>query len=112
MAGRRETLVTFLRAPLVDDGFASRKDAFAFLHQSWASRTDVSDAERAVAGQVAGEMVSRFVVLWSAQNSDVTHSDRLRISAGGQVTEYEITGIKHLGWRDRIEVTAKTKSSS
>lgn len=71
----------------------------------WASRKDVSDAERAAAGSVQGTVVSRFVVRWSADTAGIKPADRL--VEGGMT--FEVRGIKEVGRRRYIEITAEAR---
>jgi head-tail adaptor len=107
--GSRDTKITFMRPGVVDDGLASRKGAMADLHQTWAGLKDVSDAERLAAGQVEGVMITRFVVGWTTANATVTPADVIRVRVDGVEVYYGITGVKRIGARDRLEITAQTR---
>ncbi|WP_404861860.1 phage head closure protein [Georhizobium sp. MAB10] len=70
----------------------------------WASRRDVSDGERAAAGQVGATLQSRFVVRSSTATRAVTPIYRL-IHEGAT---WNISGVKETqdGRRRFIEITA------
>lgn len=75
------------------------------LGKVWASRKDVSDAEKAAAGAVEGTVRSRFVVRSSSTTRGLKPKDRL--TEGGLV--FEIVGIKEIGRRDFLEITAEAR---
>lgn len=69
----------------------------------WASRKDISDAERAASGKVQGSVISRFIVRWSPSMAGIKPKDRL-IEGG---LTFEIRGIKEVGRRQMLEITAE-----
>lgn len=71
----------------------------------WASRKDVSDGEKAAAGTVMGTVAARFVVRSSTMTRQIKPKDRL--TEGGLV--FEIVGIKEVGRRDYLEITAEAR---
>jgi len=113
-AGNLDRLVQFRRAELVDDDYttALRWDEVTPENDNhgspiWASKADVSDAERWRAGEVAASITTRFVVRWSAFSRDLTPKDRL-VCEG---LEYNITGIKEgKGRRQWLEITAAART--
>jgi head-tail adaptor len=104
-AGRRNRLVQFLRATLTDDGL-SKVETFA-NHGGLmsASKSDVSDGERWRAGEVAANITTRFQVIWSPFTAALTPKDRL-VCEG---RSYDITGIKEIGRREALEITAAAR---
>lgn len=72
----------------------------------WASRTDVSDGERYRAEQVERTLTTRFVLPWSPFTAGLTTRDRLVCERRG----YDIVGVKEIGRRRLIEVTAASRS--
>ena len=101
---RRDTLITFLRAGVVDNGLRREVGDFAPLHDTWADKSDVSDAERNAAAQVEAVITTRFVVRWTAGNATVVPSDLIRVGT----QHYNITGIKEIGRRADLEISAHT----
>lgn len=97
--------VQVLRAAQVDDGLQKTQVFAAHGTRIWASRTDVSDGERAVAGWVEATVVSRFVVWSSAFTRDLTPKDRLVCDG----LSFDILGIKGIGWKDRLEITGRAR---
>lgn len=95
--------VQFLRAEPVDDGYQFRPGP----HEPYgspilAAKDAISDRERFQAGTTAHEMTDRFVVRWTSFSSGITGKDR--ISCEG--VTYGIVGLKELGRRQWIEITA------
>lgn len=104
-AGNLDRRIQFQRATLTDNGF-EQVEAFA-NHGSpiWASKTDVSDGERLRADQVSANLTARFVVRWSSFTADLTPKDR--ITYAGET--FDILGIKEIGRREGLEITAGAK---
>lgn len=105
--------VQFRRASLSDDGFNSSVAWDEALPETdnhgllvWASKTDVSDVERWKAGEVAASITARFVVRYSAFAADITPIDRL-VCEG---VTYGISGIKEVGRRRFLEITASARA--
>lgn len=102
-AGDLDRRVQFLRAALVDDGYQTRPGPHEPHGKPvWAARRFVRDAERYAASTVGVESVVRFTVRWSAFTADIKRTDRLICE--GQT--YAITGLKEVGRRVGIEITA------
>ena len=104
-------MLTFMRSENVDTVLRSERGPFAAVHQTWGEKTDVSDGERILAAQVSATVTARFIVRYTASNAGVTPADLIRIGEGAAVVYYAITGIKDVGFRDRLEFTAHTRDS-
>lgn len=78
----------------------------ADLATLWASRIDVSDAEKYAAGTIGSALLSRFVVRSNETTRGLLHTDT--IVHGG--ADWNIDGIKQTrdGRNRFIEITAKT----
>lgn len=72
----------------------------------WGSRADGSEAEGPAAGMIEATMVSRFVVRSSPFTRSITPKDRL--VEGGLV--FDIVGIRQIGLRNALEITAKART--
>ena len=70
-----------------------------------AARRDVSDGERMQAGRLTGELLTRFTVRSSSFTRSITRADRLECDG----IEWEIVGIKELGRRQWLEITAEAR---
>lgn len=93
--------IQFRRYAEADDGYGMVEVWADHGTPIWASRKDVSDAERAAAGWIEATVVSRFVVRSSTFTRDLTAKDRL-ICEG---LSYDIRGIKQLDRRGFLEIT-------
>lgn len=104
-AGDLDRRVQFRRAVLVDDGIASKLQFANHGSPVWASKLDVSDGERYRAAEVQAVVTTRFRVRWSAFTAAITPKDRL-VCEG---RDYDITGIKEIGRREYVEITAAAR---
>ncbi len=105
MAGSLDRRVQFRRSSLTDNGLA-KTEVFA-NHGSpvWAAKRDVSDAERLRAAEVQAHLTARFIVRWSPFTAGLTPKDRL-VCEG---VEFDITGIKEMGTRNDLEISAAAR---
>lgn len=102
-AGDLDRRVQFLRSELIDDGYQTRPGPYE-PHGGpvWAARQSVRDAERYAASTVGVDTTDRFTVRWSSFTAQIKHSDRLACEG----RTYGIVGIKELGRRAGVEITA------
>lgn len=100
--------IQFRRASLVDDGLQMVETWVAHGNPVWAEKRDLSDAERARAGEVAAHITARFLVRYSAFAAGITPADRLTCEG----REYDISGIKELQETRRrwLEITAAARA--
>lgn len=108
MARKLDHVLQFQRAELVDDGFGKKPGAFENLGVPvWASKVDLSDAERWRSSEVAATVSARFMVPRNAFSLDLTPRDQFSCNA----ITYEITGIKDpnglIAW---LELTANART--
>lgn len=101
-AGKLDRRVQFTRATLSDDGFGQTAVFTNYGSPVWASRRDVSDAERWAAGEQSATLMARFLVRASAFTRTITPKDRLTCDG----REWSIVGIKEPEARGAIEITA------
>ena len=78
--------------------------AFASVY---ASKHDVSDAERVAAAEVSATITTRFRIRWSSTLAAVNPGDHRVILDG---TTYDLTGVKELGTREGLELTAAARA--
>jgi len=76
------------------------------LTSAWASRKDVSDAEKVTAGVELSVRRSRFLVRSNALTRSVTTSDRLNVDGD----PWDIVGVKERDRNRLIEITAEARS--
>ena len=105
-AGNLDRRVQFRRARLDDNGLIKAEVWEDLGRCVWASKRDVSDTERWRAAEVQAQISTRFVVRWSPFTAGVTPKDRL-IAEG---LEYDISGIKEVGRREYLEITASARA--
>ncbi|WP_276946669.1 head-tail adaptor protein [Haematobacter massiliensis] len=104
---RIDRRVQLLRAVPIDDGLQARPgDHVPVGRPFYADRRDVSDGERAAAGTLSAEVVSRFTVRANPFTRAIVPADRLR--ADGR--DWEITGVKEAARRGFLEITATARA--
>jgi SPP1 family predicted phage head-tail adaptor len=104
-AGKLDRRVTIERATMADDGFG-QAPTWAELATVWASKRDVSDAERFASGEVAAQITTRFRIRWSSVVAGIDPRDRL-ICEG---RTYDIVAVKEIGRREGLEITAAARA--
>lgn len=104
-AARLDRRITLRRKAVTNTGLGMT-EAWADLATIWASRKDVSDGEKIAAGGVMGTITARFVVRSSNLTRGLTPKDAL--IEGGKT--FQITGIKEMGRRDFLEITAEARA--
>jgi SPP1 family predicted phage head-tail adaptor len=107
-AGALDHRVQLRRAVLSDDGMSQVQTWANHGGPVWASRRDVSDAERWQAGAMQAHVTTRFVIRWSAFAAGITPKDRLVCDGA----EYEITGAKVMDRRRLIELTCARRADA
>jgi SPP1 family predicted phage head-tail adaptor len=104
-AGPLDRRVQFRRANMIDDGLSKAEAWLDHGSPVWAAKADVSDGERWRAGEVAAHITTRFRVRWSLFMAGITPKDRLTCEG----REYDISGLKEIGRREGIEITAAAR---
>jgi len=72
----------------------------------WASKRDVSDGERIASAEVAAQIGTRFQIRWDSSWADLNPKDRV-LSDG---RTYEIVGVKEIGRREGLEISAAARA--
>ncbi len=101
-AGRYDRIIVIQRASLVDDGFTRKAGNWADVARLFARREDASDGERIRVQQLGAELTTRFAVRWSSVTAGIRASDRI-LHEG---LTFAIVGLKEVGRREEIEITA------
>jgi head-tail adaptor len=107
-AGDLDRLIQFQRAGQTPGAFGPVDDDFVD-HGSpvWAQRKDVSDGERARAGLVEAQLMTRFTIRWSDFTAAITAKDLLVCDG----VTFNITGIKEpMGRRQWLEISATARA--
>lgn len=104
-AGARDRRIRIERANITKNSLNEDITSWALVAQPWAEKLDISDGERVRAKEVAANISTRFRVLWTPRLAEVTPRDRIILAA----RIYEIVGIKEVGTRDVLEITANAR---
>lgn len=104
-AGKLDRRLDILRAALTDDGFSSGPGTPAVIGTVWASKQDVSDGERFKNGTTDAGITTRFQVRWSSLTAGILSSDTVRCEG----RTYGVVGIKEIGRREGLEITARAE---
>lgn len=105
-AGKRDRRITLERYGFTRNEFNEPIEGWEILANEWASKKDVSDAERLRSSEIGSIITTRFVIRWSKKLGDLNTKDRLQIDG----LTYNIVGVKDLGRREGIEITASAAS--
>jgi head-tail adaptor len=110
-AGQRDTRVAIMRQSTSRDSLGAPVETWSQIAWAMASRKPVMDGERLRALEVAADRTDRFVVPWSNTFATIDAKDRLRIvDYGGNTVDFDIVGVKALGRRQQIEITANARA--
>lgn len=101
--GPLDRRISILRAVVVKNTLNEPIKSWPEFINVWASVTPISDGERYRAAGVGAEVTDRFQVRYSSDAATVGAKDR--IDYDGKT--YDITGVKPIGRRNRLEITAK-----
>lgn len=85
-----------------DPGSGEQVKTWSNLASVWASKRDVSDSERVASAEVSAEISTRFQIRWDSRWSDLNPKDRV----GYDGRTYDIVGVKELGRREGLEISA------
>lgn len=105
-AGALDRQLTIYRRTIAKNNLNEDIETFIALATVAASRKDVSDSEKVAAQQVGAEISTRFQVRWSVLLSDLDPKDRCRCDG----RTFEIVGVKELGRREGIEISATARA--
>ena len=105
-AGKRDRKVKLERYGETRDQWNNPILGWTLISRVWASKTDVSDTERLRAAEVGSTLTTRFVIRWNKKVADFNTKDRLTCEG----LAYDVVGVKELGRREHIEITAAARS--
>jgi len=95
--------------------YTVKKDAFNADVPSWpefacvrAAKTDVSDGERLRAAEQGASVTTRFKIRWSRLAATLTARDRLECEGRA----YDVVGVKEIGRREGLEITANRRGDA
>lgn len=105
LAGKRDRRITIERYSVTRSPAGAEVQTWSELATVFAEKLDLSDRERVAAAQVSAEITTRFRILYSRRVADVNPKDR--ISHAGRT--YDIWGVKEIGRREGLEITAAAR---
>lgn len=101
--GTLDRRVIILAAQPDDDGFSSNPGEPTEVGKRWMSRKDVSDSERIRAESFGAAITSRFVCHYDSLTATIRPASHSLVCGG---TLYNIVGVKEIGRREGLEITA------
>lgn len=107
-AGPLNRRITVQRATGTLDAFGGGVGTWADLAVLWASMTPISDGERFRSDERAADITTRFVVRRSSLTDMIDARDRLIFE--GRV--FQIYGVKEVGFKDGVEITASARGEN
>lgn len=107
-AGKLDRRVTILRGSKSKDALNADILVWTAFASVFAMVMPVNDAERLRAGETLGLKSSRITVRYSKTMATVDHRDRLQFD--GRL--YDINGVKEVGRREFIEITATARAQT
>jgi SPP1 family predicted phage head-tail adaptor len=108
-AGKMDRRIRIERATATDDGFTSAGTVtWSLLAEVWAEVTPISDGERWRAGEVAAHVTHRFRIRYSSTVAGITPADRIIY----QGDAFNISGVKEIGRRQKLEITASARADT
>lgn len=105
-AGALDRRVTLRHATITKDEYNANVETWADLATVWASKADISDAERVRAQQTGARVTTRFQIRWNTTVSALTTRDQL-VCEG---RTYQVAAIKEMGRRSGLEITATAQA--
>ena len=105
-AGSLDRWLTLQRRVVTTNALNEDDESFVDLARVRASKKDLSDGERVRAQQVGAEITTRFQIRWSVNWSGLNSKDRCECEG----REYEVVGVKEIGRREGIEITANART--
>lgn len=106
--GRLDRRISILRATTAADAYNEPIATWATLATVWAKAAPVMDAERQRAGETLAAKAYRFTVRFSYDVYDVDPRDRVTFDG----RTYDIAGVKELGRREYLEITATARAET
>lgn len=105
-AGRLDRRIVLKRRKAGANSFGEPVDIWTAIATVWANAAPVSDAERTRAGETLASRMCRFTIRWSSALASVDPRDQIEFD--GQT--WDIRGIKEIGRRELLELTASARA--
>ncbi|MCM2506068.1 phage head closure protein [Aureimonas altamirensis] len=106
MLKNRDRRISIQRFNETTNAFNEVVKTWGTLATVWASKEDIKDGERFAAGQVSASITTRFQIRYSQTVSSVSPLDRVEF----ENRVYEIVGVKEIGRREGLEITAAARA--
>lgn len=103
--GKLDRRIVLQRATKSKDSFGQPIETFADWQTVWAAYMPVSDGEKLRANETYSNLTARFKIRWSSAVSTLNTKDRVTFDG----RTFDIIGVKELGRRDGLEITAATR---
>jgi SPP1 family predicted phage head-tail adaptor len=105
-AGRLDSRIVLKRRQAGANGFGEPLDEWTTLATVWAHVAPVSDGERWRAGETLAAKLCRFTIRWSSTVSALDPRDQIEYDG----RTWDIQGVKEIGRREMIEITAAARA--
>jgi len=104
-AGEKNRQIIIESLSVARGSFNEVAETWSTYATCWAKKEDIGGRERFQAARELAVREARFYVWWRSGLTEGTY----RINEGGTI--WDITGIREIGWREEIEITATRKDS-
>lgn len=105
-AGRLDRRIVLKTRKAGTNAFGEPVDEWDTLATVWANVVPVSDGERLRAGETLAAKRSRFTIRYSSAVSGIDPRDQLVYDG----RTYDIDGVKEIGRREMLEITASARA--
>lgn len=105
-AAKYDRLIDLMRATSAEDTAGQPIETWALIKQVPANVRAISDGERLQAGGIMSSVNMRFQIRWSIDVSTLDTRDRVHYDD----RVYDIAGVKEIGRRVALEITAAARS--
>jgi len=105
-AAKYDRLIDLMRATTAEDAAGQPIETFVLLKRVPANARAISDGERLQGGGIMSSVNMRFQIRWSTDISDLDTRDRVHYDD----RIYDIAGVKEIGRRKELEITAAARS--
>lgn len=107
LAGRLDRRITIQHKTVAQNELGEEVETWADHATVWASKFDVSDGEKVAAAEVSATITTRFQIRYSSDVAEINPGDD-RVVFDGRT--YDIWGVKEIGRREGIEITAAARA--
>lgn len=107
-AGALDYRISILRAATAVNSMNEPTDSWSKLVTVWANFVPISDGEKMRAGETLASQMVRFTVRYSRLVADVDPRDRISF----RDAVYDINGVKVLGRKQFLEITATARAEA